>query len=141
MKPPVGERVDNRSARFFLAIGAGLLGIGVAAGAFGAHGLEGMVSPERVEVYNTGVLYHLLHALALLILGLAIARWPGERLLQVAGYLLIAGIVIFSGSLYLLVLTDTGVLGAITPIGGVAFIAGWAVCVYAFLRAGSDREL
>lgn len=102
----------------------GLLGVGL--GAFGAHGLRARVAPEMIEVWKTGVLYHLLHVLALLLvvaLGGRVGR-PG----LVAG-LFIAGIALFSGSLYWLVLGGPRALGPITPIGGIAFMAGWLALV------------
>jgi uncharacterized membrane protein YgdD (TMEM256/DUF423 family) len=102
---------------------AGILGfLGVALGAFGAHGLRGRVAPEAIEIWKTGVLYHLVHALALLLVAALGARigWP-----RVVSGLFVAGIVVFSGSLYALVLSDQRWLGAITPLGGVAFLAGW----------------
>jgi len=112
--------------RLLIVIGALLAGLGVAAGAFGAHGLTDIVTAQRLGVYETAVRYHIYHALALVVTGgLALSATGGAHL-AVAGYLFLAGIVLFSGSLYLLVLTDTPWLGAVTPIGGVAFIAGWA---------------
>ena len=97
--------------------------VGVALGAFGAHGLRGRVAPELIEVWKTGVLYHLIHSVALLAVALA-----GERIAwrRPVAALFTAGIVIFSGSLYVLTLTGVGWLGAVTPLGGVAFLAGWA---------------
>lgn len=102
-----------------IRVAAVLGALAVAAGAFGAHGLRDMVTPERLDVWRTGALYHLVHAVVLL----GIASRPAPRVLPFA--LLTAGIVLFSGSLYLLVLLDAGWLGAVTPFGGVAFIAGW----------------
>jgi len=111
--------------RFFrLACLFGLLG--VAAGAFGAHGLRDSLPPARLETFQTAVRYQLLHVPVLLVVALAAAR-TSRRTLQAAGWLFTAGIVIFSGSLYLLVLLDRPVLGAITPIGGVCLLAGWLV--------------
>ncbi|MFB6098087.1 MAG: DUF423 domain-containing protein [Salinibacter sp.] len=121
--------------RFFVAIGAVAAGLAVVLGAFGAHGLEGRVSPDRVETFRTGVQYQMYHALALLFVGWAAAQGWGP-LLHGAGYCFLAGIVVFSGSLYLLVLTDTGWLGAITPLGGVAFIGGWVLLAWAALTGG-----
>ena len=121
--------------RFFLVAGAVLAGLAVAAGAFGAHGLEGRVPPERLAAFETGARYGMVHALALLLVGLLSDRWPGGvRWLRWAGGLFLAGIVVFSGSLYLLVLTDTPWLGAVTPLGGVAFLAGWGVLAGAAWR-------
>jgi uncharacterized membrane protein YgdD (TMEM256/DUF423 family) len=96
----------------------------VALGAFGAHGLRDRVSPALLEVYRTGVLYHLVHALAVLGVGLGAARLRRARV--IAG-LFAAGVVLFSGSLYLLAVTGITALGAITPLGGLAFLAGWAL--------------
>lgn len=120
--------------RPFLAIGAVLAAVAVAAGAFGAHGLEGRVSPDRLETFRTAVTYQMYHALALLLVGWAAAQpWAGGAI-QGAGYCFLAGIVLFSGSLYVLVLTDTSWLGAITPVGGVAFIAGWLLFAWDVLQ-------
>lgn len=109
-------------------------GLGVAIGAFGAHGLQGMVTPERLGTFETGVRYMVYHALALLGVAAMLHANPSP-LLQWSGWLFIAGIVIFSGSLFLLVLLDKGWLGAITPIGGVAFVAGWLLMLIAALRS------
>lgn len=105
---------------------AGLLGgLGVALGAFGAHALAARVPADLLGTYETGVRYHMYHVFALFAVVLAITRWPDSNLPNIAGWLFVAGIVIFSGSLYLLVFTGQRWLGAITPIGGVAFITGW----------------
>jgi uncharacterized membrane protein YgdD (TMEM256/DUF423 family) len=112
---------------------AAILGfIGVALGAFGAHALRGRVAPEMIEVWKTGVLYHLLHTLALLAVAALGAKVARPRL--VAG-LFLAGIAIFSGSLYLLVLTDVRVLGAVTPLGGLSLMAGWITLAISARRA------
>lgn len=121
-------------SRLFLGIGALAAGLAVALGAFGAHGLEARVTPERLQTFETGVRYHMYHALALLFVGWAAAQQASWQV-HAAGYLFIAGIVIFSGSLYLLVLTNTPWLGAITPLGGVAFITGWALLAWGMVRA------
>jgi uncharacterized membrane protein YgdD (TMEM256/DUF423 family) len=121
--------------RLFVGLGALAAGLGVLLGAFGAHGLEGRVSPDRVETFRTGVEYQMYHALALLLVGWAAAQGWGP-LLYWAGYCFAGGIVVFSGTLYLLVLTDTGWLGAITPLGGVAFIVGWGLLAWAALTGG-----
>ncbi len=110
----------------FFALGSILALLAVALGAFGAHGLQSRLTPDLLQTFETAVRYHMYHALALLAAGLAIARWPGSGLGVAAGYLFILGIVLFSGSLYLLAWTGVRWLGAITPLGGVAFIAGWA---------------
>lgn len=117
----------------WFAVGALMAGIGVALGAFGAHGLKTRVEPALLDVFEVGVRYHLIHALALLVLGLAQARSPAP-LLHAASWLLLGGIVIFSGSLYLMTLTGARWLGAITPLGGVLFLLGWAAAALATLR-------
>ena len=109
--------------------GAMLAGLGVALGAFGAHGLKAVVSPEMLAVFETGVRYQMYHGLGLLALAWAIGRWP-ERRLATGAWLLLAGTAVFSGSLYFLVLMDTRWLGAITPLGGVALIAGWGLTAW-----------
>jgi uncharacterized membrane protein YgdD (TMEM256/DUF423 family) len=113
-------------------VGAVFGGLGVAIGAFGAHGLRGRLTPEMLAVFETGVRYHLYHALAILATGALMSRLEGRAVI-VAGWSFAAGIVIFSGSLYALALSGITTLGAITPIGGVAFIAGWiALAIAAF---------
>ncbi len=108
---------------FFLA---GVLSgfVGVALGAFAAHGLKARLAPELLATFEIGVRYQMYHALALLGVAWACTRWPGGAALA-AGWLFIAGTLVFSGSLYLLALTGTRWLGAITPMGGLAFLAGW----------------
>lgn len=108
-------------------LGCVLAGVGVGLGAFGAHGLRAIVTPERLVTFETGVRYHLIHALAILIAAAAARAWPASSLPGWAGSLFAVGILVFSGSLYLLVLTDTRWWGAVTPIGGVAFLAGWVL--------------
>lgn len=120
--------------RHWLAAGAILAGLGVAAGAFGTHALDGRLEPELLEVFGTATRYHLVHALALLVVGLAAQRDAGP-LWNLAGWLFMAGILVFAGSLYLLALTGLRWLGAVTPIGGACFLAGWAVLAAAALRA------
>lgn len=116
--------------RTFVLIGALAGFIGVALGAFGAHGLKTRVSPDMLAVFETGVRYQMYHAIALLLLG-ALAPMLSPRLATIAGWGFIVGILVFSGSLYALVLSDIRILGAITPIGGVAFLIGWACLAYA----------
>lgn len=108
--------------------------LAVAAGAFGAHALEGRISPRHMAAFETGIRYHAWHALALLALAPSAARWP-DPLWGVAGALFAAGILVFSGSLYLLALTGVRWLGAVTPVGGAAFLAGWASVAGAAWRA------
>lgn len=107
---------------------------GVALGAFAAHGLKGRLSVEYLAVFHTGVQYQLVHALALLAVALLGAQLPG-RLLAAAGSLFALGILLFSGSLYLLALSGIGKLGIITPFGGLAFLAGWLCLGLAAWRA------
>jgi uncharacterized membrane protein YgdD (TMEM256/DUF423 family) len=109
----------------FMFIGALMGFVGVAVGAFGAHGLRGRLSPEMLAVFETGVRYQMYHALALLLVAAVMARMGGW-LIVTAGWSFTAGILIFSGSLYALALTGVTTLGAITPIGGLAFLIGWA---------------
>ncbi len=116
--------------RTFFIIGALLAALGVGAGAFGAHALRARLTPELLTVFETGVRYHLIHALGLLAVAWAAARWPGQAT-HAAGWLFLAGIVLFSGSLYGLSLSGVRALGAITPLGGVAFIAGWLTLAWA----------
>ncbi|HLE56254.1 MAG TPA: DUF423 domain-containing protein [Rhodothermia bacterium] len=115
--------------KILVSVGAVLAGIGVAAGAFGAHGLSDVLSPARMSVYETAVRYHLIHAVALVVTGVLVTSVPAVQV-AVSGYLFLTGILLFSGSLYLLVLTDSPWLGAVTPFGGAAWIAGWAVLAY-----------
>ena len=111
----------------FLLAGAVCGFLGVAIGAFGAHGLRTRLSPEMLAVFEIGVRYQMYHVFALLIVGLAIGRAGKARLLTIAGWSFVTGILIFSGSLYALALTGNSTLGAITPIGGLGFLIGWAL--------------
>lgn len=117
-------------AKTFLLIGSLAALIGVALGAFGAHGLRGRLSPDMLAVFETGVRYQMYHALALIVIFEIMARLDGW-LIRAAGWLFTAGIVLFSGSLYVLALTGATTLGAVTPLGGVAFILGWACLAFA----------
>jgi uncharacterized membrane protein YgdD (TMEM256/DUF423 family) len=119
--------------RHFLGIGALSACIAVAAGAFGAHGLRDLVSPERLAVWETAASYQMYHALALLIVAyLASQKSAGPA--RLGGWLFVAGTVLFSGSLYALTLTGITILGAITPLGGLAFIAGWLTLAWGVWR-------
>jgi uncharacterized membrane protein YgdD (TMEM256/DUF423 family) len=120
-------------AKTFLMIAAisGLLAVVI--GAFGAHGLKGRVTEDLLAIYQTGVQYHFYHSFALLVVGLLLLQFPLAGLFNWSGWLFVIGIVVFSGSLYVLSLTGIRWLGAITPLGGLAFIAGWltmAIAVY-----------
>ncbi len=119
--------------RTFALLGALLACVAVGAGAFGAHGLRGRLTPDLLDVFETAARYQMYHALGLLAAAWASERWPGGASVA-AGWLFVAGIVLFSGSLYLLSLTATRWLGAITPLGGAAFLAGWLALAWAIWR-------
>jgi uncharacterized membrane protein YgdD (TMEM256/DUF423 family) len=114
----------------FLLIGAVAAFLGVAFGAFGAHGLRTRISPDMLVVFETGVRYQMYHALALLLTGLIMARMDGW-LIHTAGWAFVVGILLFSGSLYALALTGTTIFGAVTPLGGLAFLVGWGCLIVA----------
>jgi len=120
----------------FAIAGAILMALGVGAGAFGAHALSGHFDklPDLEATYSTAVRYHLIHALALFAVAWVAGRWPSS-LVNAAGILIILGILLFSGSLYLLSITNIRWLGAITPLGGVAFIIGWILLALSIWRA------
>lgn len=122
--------------RGFVIAGATLAAVAVAAGAFGAHALQARLTPDRLATWETAARYHMYHALALVALGAIAARWPAP-LLHLAGWLFIAGIVVFSGTVYALALGAPRWLGAVTPLGGVALITGWIVLAVAIARAGA----
>lgn len=124
------------SARPVLAAAAVLMFLAVGSGAFGAHALRARLAPDMAAVWQTAVQYHAWHALGLLAIGILLLHWPERGLLGVAAWLLVAGIVLFSGSLYAMALSGVRGLGAITPIGGVAFLAGWLVLGWACWRSG-----
>lgn len=118
--------------------GAVMLALAVSIGAFGAHGLQGKLDAYSLNIYERAVLYHFIHALGLLLVGaLAASNAISLSLGRWAGILLLAGIVFFSGSLYVLALSGNRLWGAVTPIGGVCFIAGWAVLAVAGLKAST----
>lgn len=119
----------------FIVIGAIAAALAVALGAFGAHALKARLAPDLLAVYHTAVQYHFYHALGLILIGLAAGQLAGSVWLKVAGWTMLAGIVLFSGSLYVLTVTGQRWLGAITPVGGVAFIAAWILFAVAIARA------
>lgn len=123
--------------RIFFMSGAVFGLAGVAIGAFGAHGLKKFfeTAPELQTVFKTAAEYQMVHALALIGTAWAFTRWPGAAV-QCAGGLFIAGIILFSGSLYALVLTRQKWLGAITPLGGLAFMAGWMCLIWGAWKGG-----
>jgi uncharacterized membrane protein YgdD (TMEM256/DUF423 family) len=110
--------------RPFSILGAGFAFLAVALGAFGAHSLKAILTPDMLTVFETGVRYQMYHALALLAVGWAANQYP-QGSLHIAGWLFVAGILLFSGSLYVLALSGVRWLGAITPLGGVCLLAGW----------------
>ena len=114
----------------FLLIGAVAAFLAVGFGAFGAHGLRGRLSPEMMAVFESAVRYQMYHALALVLVALLLGRMDGW-LIRTAGWCFVAGIVLFSGSLYVLAVSGVTILGAITPLGGLAFLAGWACLAFA----------
>lgn len=125
---------QSSPATSIIALGAVFAGLGVAAGAMGNHALRPLLSDHMLTVYDTAVRYHIYHALALLIVAALTPRLPTRGVWLVAG-LFTAGIICFSGSLYLLAITETRPLGMLTPIGGTLFIAGWITLAWQALRA------
>jgi uncharacterized membrane protein YgdD (TMEM256/DUF423 family) len=119
--------------RTFLALGALSGALAVAAGAFGAHGLRGRLAPDLMAVFETAARYHMYHALALIAVAAIATRMQG-RGTDVAGWLFVAGTVVFSGSLYLLALGGPRWLGAVTPLGGLCFIVGWVALAWSAVR-------
>lgn len=122
------------AARRFLISGALLLALATGLGAWAAHGLESLIEPAAVATFRTGVEYHFYHALGLLGIGLLIESRSADRLLRISGWLLIAGILTFSGSLYLLAFGVARFLGPVTPLGGLCFILGWLLLACALWR-------
>lgn len=119
--------------KLFFTLGSLSAGLGVVLGAFGAHALKARLSPELLAVYEVGVRYQMFHALALLAVAWAASRWPGGAV-TAAGWLFVAGTLLFSGSLYALSLSGVRALGAITPIGGVLWIVGWCCLAWGVWR-------
>ena len=121
--------------RVFFVLGSVSAGLSVALGAFAAHGLRSRLTPDLLANFETGTRYQMYHALALLAVAWVVAQWPRSPLPAYAGWLFVAGTIFFSCSLYLLALTGARWLGAITPLGGVAFVAGWVCLALAAWRA------
>ena len=119
--------------KLFFAIGSLSAFVAVALGAFGAHGLKGRLTPELLATFEVGVRYQMYHALALLAVAWACTRWPGTAV-TAAGWLFVAGTLVFSGSLYALSLSGVRWLGAVTPIGGLALLGGWLCLAWAAWR-------
>ena len=116
--------------RIFLMLGAINAFLCVAFGAFGAHGLKQRLSAEMLTVYQTGVQYHFYHSLGLIIIGLILLHIPKSKPVLISGWLMFGGIILFSVSLYALSLTGIRALGAITPLGGIAFLSAWLLLAY-----------
>ena len=119
--------------RTFVLIASLMAMAAVILGAFGAHALRDRLGPEDLAIFETGVRYHMYHALGLFGVAWAASRWPSGST-TAAGWLLVAGVLVFSGSLYVLVLTGQRWLGAVTPIGGLMMISGWASLAWAAFR-------
>ena len=119
--------------RTFAGLGAVFALVAVALGAFGAHGLRSTLSAADMATFETAARYQMYHALGLLAVAWVYTRWPGT-LVAVAGWLFVAGILVFSGSLYTLVLTGQRWLGAVTPLGGLFFLVGWALIAWTAFR-------
>ena len=118
-------------AKFYLLAGGVLGFFAVALGAFGAHGLKSRLTEDMLAVFQTGVTYHMSHALALLLAATLMLHWPQSLALKWSAACFLLGVVVFSGSLYLLSVTGLRWLGAITPLGGLTLLLGWAAFVYA----------
>jgi uncharacterized membrane protein YgdD (TMEM256/DUF423 family) len=123
------------NAKLFLVLGAAAALAAVLLGAFGAHALKARLAGDALALWRTAVEYHFWHALGLIAVGLVALHLPGSVLLKWSGWTMLAGIALFSGSLYVLALTGVRALGAVTPFGGLAFIAAWALLAAAVLRA------
>ena len=123
-------------SRFFVIAGALSAFIAVSMGAFGAHGLSRKLSPENLDIFEIGARYQMYHAIAMVVVGVSMERWSRDEL-AVGGWCFLIGSVIFSGSLYALSLSGVRWLGAITPIGGVAFLLGWLSLAWGVWRGGS----
>ena len=133
---PSGRRANvsrMTPVRLFFVLGSVLAGLAVGLGAFGAHGLRATLSSDDLSTFEIGVRYQMYHALALIAVAWAASRWESTSIV-VAGWAFVVGILIFSGSLYFLVITGPRWLGAITPIGGVALLVGWALLAWGALQ-------
>ncbi|TKC16873.1 DUF423 domain-containing protein [Robertmurraya kyonggiensis] len=115
----------------FIILGAINAFLSVALGAFGAHGLEGKLEPKYLDIWEKAVKYQMFHATGLFIVGILLGKYPASALLSWSGWLLFIGIILFAGSLYVLAVTQISVLGAITPLGGLSFLAAWILIIIA----------
>lgn len=120
--------------KVFIILGAINAFLAVALGAFGAHGLEGKLEPKYMENWKTAVNYQMFHAIGLLVIGVLVGKLPMSSLISTSGWLIFIGIILFSGSLYVLSLTKISILGAITPFGGVSFLIGWVFVIFAAVK-------
>jgi uncharacterized membrane protein YgdD (TMEM256/DUF423 family) len=125
--------------RKWIAWGAVSAFLSVAIGAFGAHGLREILTESAKQTYETGVQYHIAHSLGLILIGLLASQWQGSKWIEWSGRLLLSGIILFSGSLYVLSITGVKILGAITPLGGLSFLAGWILVAAAALKSGKPK--
>lgn len=123
------------TAKLFIVLGAIAGAAGVALGAFGAHALKARLAPDLLAVWQTAVQYHFWHALGLVAIGVLALHLPASAALKWAGWLMVAGLVFFSGSLYVLALSGARWLGAVTPFGGVAWIAAWVLLAVAVWKS------
>ncbi|WP_449620142.1 DUF423 domain-containing protein [Robertmurraya sp. Marseille-Q9965] len=118
----------------FIILGAINAFLSVALGAFGAHGLEGKLEPKYLDIWEKAVKYQMFHATGLFIVGILLGKYPASALLSWSGWLLLIGIILFAGSLYVLAVTQISVLGAITPLGGVSFLVAWVLIIIAAVK-------
>lgn len=134
------DMTGRSSAQRFLALGSILAGLGVAAGAFGAHALKDILDPPMLQVFETATRYVMYHAFGLCIVSWAIDRYPEQRL-EKSGWLFLIGILLFSGSLYVVSLAGIRWMGAVTPIGGLAFMIGWLLLAWGVWRDARARSV
>jgi uncharacterized membrane protein YgdD (TMEM256/DUF423 family) len=134
------DMTARSSAQRFLALGSILAGLGVAAGAFGAHALKEILDPPMLQVFETATRYVMYHAFGLCIVSWAIDRYPEQRL-EKSGWLFLIGILLFSGSLYVVSLAGIRWMGAVTPIGGLAFMTGWLLLAWGVWRDARARSV
>jgi uncharacterized membrane protein YgdD (TMEM256/DUF423 family) len=133
MNTSMTQEHDSRMVRFFFSAGAIAAFIAAVFGAFGSHYLRTTLTSEMLGIFEVGVRYEMYHAFGLIAVAWAITHWPQAKL-NSAGWCFIVGIIVFSGSLYILSITGMREIGAVTPIGGLAFLAGWAILVWAVNR-------
>lgn len=129
------KRSFSNSAQLVMLIGIISSALGVAFGAFGAHGLKQILSTSSLHIYQTGVDYQMWHSLALILIGLSLQRMHTSRLLILSAWIMLSGIILFSGSLYLLAITEIRWLGMITPLGGVSFLVAWVLFAIAIVKS------